>query len=468
VTSYTDRDVLVVRDAGALTSSITGAGPLFLDENVFTIDSPLDDATTAKVLTQELRLSQVGDRVQWVGGIFYSSTDRDYGQSLLVSGFTALSGIPTRGLRAPLDVLFFSDLSYDLEQRAVFGEAVWNVNDRFDLTGGLRYYDFKEDRTQIFDGLFGNDNNGTALVSQPGSTDADGFAPRVIASFKASETTRINAQVSKGFRLGGINDPLNVPLCTPGDLATFSGRDRWEDETAWNYEVGSKSTFLGGRGTFNASIFHMDIDDLQATLTAGSCSSRVVFNVPKARSQGVELELAAAPSPSFDFALSASYNDSELRSTLRQSNGQILEGLEAGNRLPTVPKLQASAAATFQKPIRNDWLGYLTAVYQHVGSRFTQTVDQEPGFGTFPLRTGIGDPFTQSTFTFDPELPAYDIFNLRLGVLVEKADIAFYVNNVTDEVALLSLDRERGKSARVSYLTNEPRTFGVSARIHFR
>ena len=34
--------------------------------------------------------------------------------------------------------------------------------------------------------------------------------------------------------------------------------------------------------------------------------------------------------------------------------------------------------------------------------------------------------------------------------------------DVTDESAHLSLDRERGTRARVGYLTNQPRTFGIS------
>jgi iron complex outermembrane receptor protein len=47
----------------------------------------------------------------------------------------------------------------------------------------------------------------------------------VIASYELSEDAHLNAQVSRGFRLGGINDPLNVPLCTPEDLVTFGGRE---------------------------------------------------------------------------------------------------------------------------------------------------------------------------------------------------------------------------------------------------
>jgi len=38
---------------------------------------------------------------------------------------------------------------------------------------------------------------------------------------------------------------------------------------------------------------------------------------------------------------------------------------------------------------------------------------------------------------------------------------------LTDERALLSFDRERGTRARIFYLTNQPRTFGLTARVHF-
>ena len=86
ITSYTDRDVLVVRDATALTASITG-GSIGLPENVYTLDSPLDDATDGE------RLDAGGPPVRRPAtsssGWRAASTatrDRDYGQSLLVAG----------------------------------------------------------------------------------------------------------------------------------------------------------------------------------------------------------------------------------------------------------------------------------------------------------------------------------------------------------------------------------------------
>ena len=476
ITSYTHRDVLVVRDAGALTSSITG-GSIGLPENIYTLDSPLDDATTAKVWTQELRLSGGQDRVRWLVGGFYSSNRRDYGQSLLVVGFDELAapifGAPpgfTEGLRAKRDELFYSDLSYDLKQFAAFAEATVSVGPRLDLTGGLRYYNFDENREQIFDGIFAHDNTGTALLSQPGSADASGVAPRFIVSFKASDGLTLNALASRGFRLGGINDPLNLPLCTQQDSITFSGRDSWTDETAWNYEVGAKSRLAGGRASINVSAFYMDIRDLQLTVTAGSCSSRLIFNVDKARSQGVELEVTASPSEHLDFSFAASLNNSELQSTIT-SGGQPVSGMEAGNRLPSVPQIQVTSAATYQWQLSPGSRAFITGSYQHMGSRFTQISDHAAGFGTVNLNSfdpnTIGGPLTQSTFRFDPELPAYNLVNLRVGLIRDQWEVALHVNNLTDERAFLALDRERGTRGRVGYLTNQPRTMGATLRFNY-
>ena len=474
ITSYSYRDILVVRDAGALTSSITG-GTIGLPEDVYTLDAPLDDVTKSHVLTQELRLAGGEGRLRWLAGGFFSTNQRKYGQNLYVAGFESASGVPTVGLRAPRDVLFYSDLAYDLSQTAVFGEATLGVTNKLDLTAGLRYYNFEEDRDQVFDGIFANDNTGTSIVSVPGSTSADGFAPRFIASFRPNERFTFNAQASQGFRLGGINDPLNEPLCTAQDLVTFGGRDSWENETAWNYEIGAKTLWNNGRTSLNLSAFHMDISDLQLIVTAGSCSSRLVFNVPKSISQGLELELAAAPNRYFDFAVSGTLNKAELRSTLTTTDEEgvvsVVSGIEEGNRLPSVPEVQVAAAVTLHRPLSTSSEAFLTASYNHVGSRFTQIDDEAPGVGTVNIASfeenTIGGPLTTSTFTFDPELPAYNLFNLRLGFTRGDWEAALFLNNVTDERAFLALDRERGLLARVGYLTNQPRTLGLNLTFNY-
>ena len=108
-------------------------------------------------------------------------------------------------------------------------------------------------------------------------------------------------------------------------------------------------------------------------------------------------------------------------------------------------------------------------MYQHIGSRFTQVGDED--LGTLNLLSfepnTIGGPLTATVFTYDPELPAYDLLNLRTGVRRSQWDVSLYLNNVTNERALLALDQERGTRARIGYLTNQPRSFGISTRFDF-
>jgi len=149
----------------------------------------------------------------------------------------------------------------------------------------------------------------------------------------------------------------------------------------------------------------------------------------------------------------------------------VVSGIEEGNRLPSVPKVQVAASATLRRPLRSGASGFFTASYNHVGSRFTQIDDEAAGFGTVDLTSfapnTIGAPLTASTFTFDPELPAYNLVNLRIGVTRASWEAALFLNNVTDERALLALDRERGTRARVGYLTNQPRTLGVNLTFNY-
>src|SRR5712671_235038 len=324
ITSYTHRNILVSRDGGALYSSVVG-GSFALPENIYTLPDPFKDHTNAIVWTQEVRLAGTANKIHWLVGGFYANSKRSYGQDVYARGFDTLAapiccpaiGLPapqpygfTQGQLAPKDHLFFSDLSYKLRQTAAFGEATVSVTRKLDLTAGARWYDFKEDRSQFFDGLF------VGYVSQPGTTKANGVVPRFIAAYKASDALTFNAQLSRGFRLGGINDPLNKPICSPADTLTFGGHGRWKDETVWNYEAGMKSRIADGRGSINLSAFYMDIKNLQLNLTAGTCSSRLVFNVPKAVSQGLELEITASPNDHWDLAFSTGLNDAKLKSTV--------------------------------------------------------------------------------------------------------------------------------------------------------
>jgi iron complex outermembrane receptor protein len=119
---------------------------------------------------------------------------------------------------------------------------------------------------------------------------------------------------------------------------------------------------------------------------------------------------------------------------------------------------------------------YVRFTLQYVGSSFTQLGDEEPNFGlisssaTRPAGSArlidLGN-VDVTNITFNPELPSYELANLRWGVSTDRWEGSVFINNLFDERAFLSVDRERGRSARVGYLTNVPRTYGVNFRMKF-
>jgi iron complex outermembrane receptor protein len=143
-------------------------------------------------------------------------------------------------------------------------------------------------------------------------------------------------------------------------------------------------------------------------------------------------------------------------------------GLADGARLPTAPKFQGVASAGYTMPVWEGRALFANLTVQYVGSSFSQFENEEDGFGSIGGTAAnaarlirYGGPLTVTQITFNPELPGYTLANFRLGVKGDHWELAGYVNNLTDKTARLALDYERGRSARVGYLTNQPRSYGL-------
>ncbi len=468
--SQLDREILVSRDASALSGSVS-VDLGFPDAGVL-LPSNLRDTTDLKQTTFELRASSVNEGAwQWVAGVFWSDTEREYTQRLPTPGYAAVTdatvGAGTSAAVANgfpnLDSPFNSDLPYDIEQMAVFGEVTYDVSDTFHLTVGGRYYDFDESRTISSGGLFANGDSG-----QIDTTASDGFTPRILGSWNLSDNVTFNAQASQGFRLGGVNDPLNGGLCTPQDLLIFGSFQDYNDEKMWNYEAGIKSTWASGV-TFNAAAFYADIEDLQVTLDAGSCSSRISFNVADAHTAGVEFEVSAQPVESLYFSFAGSVLEAEFDSTVVDAGGSVLGGVQEGNRLASVPEFQFAATGSYYFPLEafGGSEASVTLTVQHVGDRITQPSDQVPGAGQFTSGLAFGGATGNELSIVDLELDAYTVVNFSAAVEKNDWSAVLYVRNLGDENANTSFDRERGGRARLAYRTNTPRTIGVTLRKSF-
>jgi outer membrane receptor protein involved in Fe transport len=179
--------------------------------------------------------------------------------------------------------------------------------------------------------------------------------------------------------------------------------------------------------------------------------------------------------PQFQLTVAGSLNEAEFDSTVA-----AIPGVVEGNRIASVPEYQFAATASYSYLLQmfgEEREGFFSVSAQHIGSRFTQPGDQVPGAGDFrhgmaPFGGMIGVPPDQigpvgEVTSVDLELDPYTIVNLNTGFESGDWTLIFYVNNVFDENAELAFDRERGGRARLGFHTNQPRTFGITARQSF-
>ena len=420
---------------------------------------------------------------QWQAGVFYSNIKRNYSQRLPTPGVDNI--VPPAHLNgfSVTDSPYASELTYDLRQVAVFGEATYTLFDRVGLTAGLRWYDWEEDKTFRSGGAFSN----SGAQNQNVTVSSNGFTPRFMVNYDVTDRVVVNAQASRGFRLGGFNDPLNLPLCDGNDgersgtYDTYKGYRQFEDETLWNYEVGLKSSYE--RVTLNGSLFYTNISNLGVNLDVGQCSSRVAISVPKAHTMGGELEFSVHPTDAFLLTFAGSYVQAEFDSTVRTEadivdrttgrvtlpKGSVVQGIQDGNRIPSVPNWQLSAVATYTFPgLLQSRESYVTASWQFVGSQITQPGDQESTpFPSSPLYVDPDGNRMPRNFRDQIELDPYHLFNLNTGLLYDSWEVMFYIKNIADENPQLSFDRERGGHARMAYRVGQPRTFGILSRFYF-
>jgi outer membrane receptor protein involved in Fe transport len=151
----------------------------------------------------------------------------------------------------------------------------------------------------------------------------------------------------------------------------------------------------------------------------------------------------------------------------------VIGGIEKGNRLPTVPKFQLAASATYGQRLTQSSEWSVTGSVQHIGNRFGEPGDQVPGAGLVGSAVFFdavtGDSGTNSINLGSLRLPAYTLANLSAAVRWDNGlEVVAYVKNLFDESPKLAIDRERGLRARFGYLIGQPRMIGLTVRKSFR
>jgi iron complex outermembrane receptor protein len=456
--SYTERDLRVFAN---ISDSNLGGGffpapPPATGGSVNVLGVGLDDLKSIESFAQEVRLTSThaGD-FQWIAGVYYSDIDVDYHQPLGVTDPRGISGSPLVAAlysdygEAPGILLRTRD-DLSTEQVAVFGEVTYRFAERVNATAGLRWFDVSQDFNRLESGRL---TGSASLVTTSSTTKDDGFNPRFLLSYEATEDVLLSAQAAKGFRLGGPQ--LFVPtvatptLDCPSELAALGAGydpDGFDSETLWNYELAVKSTLMDGTAQFNASAFLIDYNNLQIT-TRLNCGFSFTDNAEGAESVGIEFEFQAVLAKNLTLGFGGSYTDTELDADLSSREAS------KGDELIYVPNVKLNAFIDWSRPVTDTLTGYFSLNYQYTGE-----VEM-----FYPNSTRL--PGSRRNRTADE----YHTANLRVGVEAEKWELALVINNIWNEYATTYVDsiNPGGPGGWVTDTTIRPRTIGLNAKYRF-
>ena len=413
-TSYLDFEQTIYTDASYLAPA--------LDPALLQLYSSLP----AEVFSEELLFNSLGDGAwRWSAGLYYRDAKDDRYQTLPAV------------LPGPIS---WSDRS---ESVAVFGEITRAFADgRFELTGGLRYFEDDADTVTLLP-------PGSFLPPNTASSKFDAVTPRVVATWLPSRDLTVYASYSEGFRSGLNQTPLTL-LAAPLPPA--------DADRLHNYEVGAKGNLFDGFVTYDAAVYYIDWTDIQqaGSLLYGPPGQQVyisaTINGVSASGIGTDLSVTLHPAQGLQIGGSVSYNDLTQDQDVTQ-NGIVL--YSKGDRLGYSPEFTASAFLDYAFPLT----ATLDARFNLSGSyRSEQTLRALGGGGQLEYCTVTGVNLNAYCESGSPLL-----VNANFDIATQSnKSVSLYVRNLTDWDGLT----DPSYSATTPFRTR-PRTVGVQFEAKF-
>lgn len=384
---------------------------------------------STKDFTQEVRLSSTGDNAfDWTVGGFFQDRKND------VTSSDARADDATGEIIFPVQLFYRREIFDKLKQVAVFGEGTYHVTSALSLTAGIRYYDY--DKT-----VSGFTDIGWTLIGAPvrpvNTVDSseNGTLLKFNASWQVNPDMLFYATASQGFRPGGANQVIGLSA----DLTPY------QSDKLWNYEVGSKFSFLDRAVTLNLAAFQIDWDNMQVSGRTTNGAFSFLSNAGAARIRGLEAEIFARPMPGLQLNFSGNYLDAKL--TEDQISDAVVAAGRSGDRIPYIPHFAGSVGAEYRTPVSDTVEFFARADVNYVGSSYSEF---------------------RPTNVYRVKMDDYALANLRIGFELPESDTGVYlfVNNVFDAVAI---NRASMSSTPNSYgaTSAAPRTIGVNLRRDF-
>jgi len=402
-----------------------------------------------KQLTQEFRFeSAYKGALNWQAGLFAFSEDYK------IESFSYDS--PNANAQDGYQRIKQTNDAY-----AVFGALNYAVSPALKLRGGVRYTTDKKKLT-----VEAYESSGFApcigptigaipvppkcTLAQLAALEPDGdlsASPKdnkvswdFSGTYALNKDINLYARAATGFRGSSVQS-----------ASAFNGKSVAGAETNTSVEAGIKADLMDRRARLNFNVFSYSVKDLQLTAVGGAGNANILLNAKKATGQGFELDLQALLSDQLLASVGLGYNATKIKDpdlavavcascTVTDPRSGSLALID-GNPLPQAPKLTGSFTLKYTQPVGS---GELYA--------FTDWV----------YRSKVNFFLYESTeFTGKALVEG----GLRLGYTWGngKYDVAGYVRNITNQIRVVGgIDFNN-----LTGFINDPRTFGVQAKMSF-
>ncbi len=466
----------------------------------------VDSSSDTEVWSHEIRITTpVEHSVRATGGLFYSDLKLRERNDFTYPGATDAIVFGSPGFfpnfpMAPQDVsspgpfpegvIFRNDVKRTDEQKGVFGELTWDINESWSVTAGARYYDIEVDFKGSANGSFCNsfapdsDKFGTDIsdlydgdgeytfrgtvggsscaplvtftlddsiadmeaaglttadaqgtfnaLRAPDKAETDGVIGKLTVSWMPTDDYLFYATWSEGFRPGLLNRPGGAQG-PDGYTVPFA----LDTDDVVNLEVGWKLDLLDRTLRFNGSIFYVEIDDLQTTIFDTSIVNLFFSdNAADGEIWGLEGDVVWNATDNLTISGAFSILDAEITDVKTPT-----DDVRDGDDLAYAPDFQGNVRARYEWYLDS---GITAHVMPHVS--FSSSAQSDV------------------VVINNSEVDSWTLVGLTMGLTRNQWSAEFYVDNLFDEDAEMArnfvFDRERISYAR-------PRTLGLRASFDF-
>lgn len=284
--------------------------------------------------------------------------------------------------------------------------------------------------------------------------------PRMTIKYKCTPTITTYFSIAKGYKAGGYNEQifadliqeqqkmdmmnrmLKLPLKTIERVADLLSYD---PEISYNYELGFHSAFLKDRFSIDASLFLMDVRDVQITRFVASGAGRMLLNAGKSQNKGFEMSFRSRLTDHLTVDLNYGYTHAKFTdyATNRKVGKELEEVNYKGNYVPYIPRYTFSTVFSYHR--------FLDA------SRFF--------FDHFQATLSI-QRFGTSYWTIENnhKQKGYDLLNSKITVGKGITEFSFWMRNITNKDYALFYFESLGNPFMQK---GKPMTFGFDLTLKF-